>query len=181
MYLINRIDLPKFRLTIAKYLFLSIYINYELIEDSSGTNYVFVRDSNKQEWIAVSLFGMPNTRFKDYEKILVYKQKAFKNCIKLSNQFTDEFNNLLMKALFSPSVLLERNNNFLLFSKLFNGILLNEERVSHVKGNVFKYYSEDIYKKGDVYNNRLLGNITFVHPDEVNEPFDCKCIYPKPF
>ena len=170
MIIIDKNDIEKYRFAIAKYVFLKTYQDYRLLEDFKGSNCFLAERQDSR--LIVSLLRMPfGLSNKQYE-IVVFKQKKAKNAKKLSDDFNSMFNDYLIKALVSPTFLINEFKE----SPLFDDLIIDMISFHPVDGSVFKHYGDKLLKN-DEYD-RILGNITFVHPSECNDPFDCKCIYP---
>lgn len=176
MNIIDINDLDIYRLAVAKYVFLKQYREYFLIEDYPETNCILVQF--EKETIIVALLGKPQLKETSEYRVVVFKQKASANSVKLSREFSEEFERLLMNALIAPALLLNEIKDTDLFPKLFKNYFEELYSVHPLDGNVFKHYATD-FTKGDP-QNRILGNITFVRPDRFNDPFDCQCAYASP-
>lgn len=173
MNIIDINDLGKYRLAVAKYVFLITYQEYVFKMDYPFKNCMLVQLNT--ETIIVSLLGKPQVKNSEKYRVMIFKQKASFGSVKLSKSFNEEFDRLLMKALIAPALLIDEIGKSELYSRLFNYLFVDLYSAHTLDGNVFKHYGTDFLKTDP--HNRIGGNITFVHPDTFNDPFDCRCAY----
>lgn len=176
MIIVDIDNLDGYRFAIAKHTFLTTYSNYKLLKDYKNTNCMLV-EHNKDTFI-VSLLGKPTIKLGKYKNVIFKQTNSKQTNELLSSNFNELFSSLMDELLLNPN---EKESRLeVVNSSLFDGIVVNinknEERYSD---HVFKHYSPNSFAGGQDLYNRVLGEISFVHPDTFNDPFDCQCAYQK--
>lgn len=176
MIVIDIDNLDNFRFAIAKYAFLQTYPSFKFIRDFKLTNCMLI-DMDGEE-VIISLLSKPTISFRDTERstrVVVFKQNREEGAELLSTEFRFLFSNLIDSLLISPKEeLFEITRN-----EMFQGIVLDAKKIETLDASLYKHYSLVPFGNGLDSRNLIIGNISFVHPDTFNDPFDCQCAYSK--
>ena len=174
MIIVDIDNLDGYRFAIAKHAFLTTYPDYKLLQDYKNTNCMLVR--YLKDIFVVSLLGKPTIKRSEF-RIVIFKQTNSKETNELlSSRFNELFNSLMNELLLNP----KENRLEIVNSSLFDGIVVDANKNDgRYLDHVFKHYSPNSFANGQDLYNRVLGEISFVHPDTFNDPFDCQCAYQK--
>lgn len=176
MIFIEKSDLDDYRFAVGKVIFLRVYRNeYRFIKDIENSNCMIVEDSQNRQLI-IALFREPTIgKKKKVFPILVFLQsskQANKNDHRiLSEEFNALYDKNIILAILQPNEFLEEYRDY---REIMFEIILNSFIAKDTTGNLFKYYSANTQNNP---HNRLDGAISFMHPSQFNDPFDCTCLF----
>ncbi len=122
----------------------------------------------------ISLLGKPKLTSKHKEinknEITIFYDRNHngygESAVQLDDRFKMRFGDALVKALITPTILKRDYDNF---ETIFEPFFEDVYTAKPLDGVVYKYYSDiNKYVRKD-------GNISFLPPSMMNDPFDCSC------
>lgn len=179
MIIVERSDLDGYRFIVGKIVFLRQYNSeYKLIEDIEESSCMKMLKIDTNQIVIVSIFCQPKNKIKDLPVIVFYLKSAFRgrtikgnSSLELSELFENEYNECIYLALLEP---LQFINKYSTDQIDVVKILENAIIAKPLEKRLFKYYSTKIENN---VHGQLDGKISFMNPQEFNDPFDCNCFY----